>query len=86
MGNVEMDRITIKMTIIASLISALVLFILSTLWVHNGDIMVLKTNQLSVMKHIVGYESVPTQLARMEAMMEANARDHAMIMKRLDRR
>lgn len=86
MSTVEMDKVTFKATVLASLISAIFLFILSTLWIHNGDIRTLQTNQAAAMKHIEGYESIPAQLARIEEMLASNARDHADIMKRLEKR
>jgi hypothetical protein len=77
------EKNTIKATVIASLISALVLFVLTTQWIHHGDIQVLKTNQASVLKHLDDYNKVPAQLARIEALLEANAIAHDIIMKRL---
>ena len=52
---------------------------------HNGEITMLKTNQLAVMKHIDEYAGVPIQLARIQEMLEANKKDHEVIMKRLDK-
>ena len=86
MGTIEADKITLKVGIIASFISAFVLFIMTALWSHETAITRLDTNQQAVMKHLVGYESVPAQLARIQTLLEINTADHAMIMKRLDKR
>jgi hypothetical protein len=77
------EKNTIKATVMASLVSALILFMLTTQWLHHGDIQVLKTNQTAVMKDIESYGRIPAQLARIEVLLEANAIDHAVIMRKL---
>ena len=79
------EKETIKATILATLISALIIFILSTQWLHHGDIAVLKTNQVAVMKDVEAQSKIPAQLLRIETLLEVNASDHAAILKRLDR-
>lgn len=86
MGTIEADKITLKVGIIASIVSALVLFVMTALWSHETSITRLDTNQIVVMKHITSYETIPVQLARIQTLLEINASDHALIMKRLDKR
>ena len=82
----ETDKITLKVGIIASFVSAFVLFIMTALWSHESAITRLDTNQQAVMKHMVGYETIPAQLARIQTLLEINTADHIAIMTRLDRR
>jgi hypothetical protein len=57
MTPVDETKVTLKVGVIASIVAALVIFILNTLWVHNGDITALKTNQVANMKNIEKVDS-----------------------------
>lgn len=86
MGTIEVDKMTVKVTIIASGVAALILFLLTALWGHQTDITLLKTNQVAVMKTVESYTGVPAQLSRIATLLEANERDHLVIMRKLERR
>jgi hypothetical protein len=85
-GTVEMNKITLKATVLASIISGIMLFVMTTLWVHQTDITILKTTQLSIQKSVDSYDKIPEQLARIEVLLENNAKEHLVILKKLDRR
>ena len=84
MGTIDIDKISLKITVVASCISALILFIFTALWSHEKSITRIDTNQIAVMKSIVTAELVPAQLARIETLMEVNTRDHAVILRELE--
>jgi hypothetical protein len=48
----EESKVTLKVGLIAAGAAALIMFMLNTLWVHNGQINVLQTNQIMVMKNL----------------------------------
>ena len=84
MGTIDIDKISLKITVIASCVSAVMLFIFTALWSHEKSITRIDTNQIAVMKSIVTAELVPAQLARIETLMEVNTRDHILILKELE--
>lgn len=84
MGTIEVNKVTVKITLIISLVATLILFLLNTLWGHQTAITVLETNQAAVMKTVETYTTVPAQLSRISALLETNERDHTMIMKKLN--
>ena len=82
----EETKLTLKVGIIASLVAAIVMFILQALWGHQTDISVLKTNQAMVMKTIDSLQEVPADLASIKVMLINNKDEHSIIMKRLEKR
>lgn len=72
-------KVTLKLGVIVSLISALVLFVLTNLWIHQTDITVLKTNQVMVLQTLVELRTVPTKLGEISIQMQnldQNLKDH----------
>jgi glutamate synthase domain-containing protein 1 len=67
----EETKFTLKIGVIASFIAALVVFMLSCLWQHNGDISRLQTNQITVMRNQekmdAAVDKIPERLASIEA-------------------
>jgi hypothetical protein len=63
-------KFTLKISIVASFISAIVVFILTVLWVHNTDISKLQTNQMVVMKNVekmdLAIDKIPERLASID--------------------
>jgi hypothetical protein len=64
-------KITMKVGLIAAGVSALIIFILNTLWVHSGDIVTLKTNQVTNIQNVakmeITMEKVQIELSAMNA-------------------
>ena len=81
----EESKLTLKIGVIASFIAAIVIFVLNSLWIHQTDIAMLKTNQCAIMKTIEKLDSVPSDLARIEAIMKNNQENQIEIMKRIGR-
>jgi hypothetical protein len=69
----EETKFTLKIGVIASFIAALVVFMLSCLWQHNGDISRLQTNQTMVMKNMekmdAAVDQIPARLASIDAQL-----------------
>jgi hypothetical protein len=81
-------KVTLKVGIIAAGVAALVMFMLNVLWVHNGDINILKTNQIAVMKNLDKVDSamckIDEKLASIDvrlAFMGGKQETHARISK-----
>jgi glutamate synthase domain-containing protein 1 len=88
MAPIDETKVTLKVGMIASIVAALVIFILNTLWVHNGDITALKTNQLANMKNIekveCAIEKIPAELAAINmqlSYMSGTQKVHAKVSK-----
>ena len=64
------DESKIKTVVIASVVSALLVFVLSTLWLHQTEITTLRTNQQHVLGSIAKLDSVPSQLIRINTQLE----------------
>lgn len=66
----EETKLTLKVGVIASFVAALVVFMLTTLWSHNGDISRLHANQIIVMKSVEKLEAatnlIPARLASID--------------------
>jgi cell division protein FtsB len=67
----EETKFTLKIGIIASFVAALVVFMLSCLWDHNGKISTLQANQTVVIKNMdkmdIAIDKIPERLASIEA-------------------
>ena len=63
-------RLTFRAGLIASFVSAVMIFIMSTLWMHQTSITALQTNQQRVLAVIAKYEDVPTELAKIRTKLE----------------
>lgn len=81
----EESKLTLKIGVIASFIAAIVIFVLQSLWMHQTDIAILKTNQVSIIRTIEKLDKVPADLARMEVLLRNNRENQLEIMKRLNR-
>ena len=81
----EESKLTLKIGVIASFIAAIVIFVLNSLWIHQTDIAMLKTNQCAIMKTIEKLDGVPADLARIEVLMRDNKENQTEIMKRIGR-
>ena len=82
----EETKLTLKVGAIASLVAAVVVFILTALWGHQTDITILKTNQAMVLKTIDSLQTVPSDLAYLKIMMTDNKEEHVLIMRKLEKR
>jgi hypothetical protein len=96
MMSADETKVTLKVGIIAAGVAALVMFMLNVLWVHNGDINILKTNQVAVMKNLDKVDSamckideklasIDVRLAFMGGKQETHARiskDNNLILKK----
>lgn len=60
-------KITLKMGIIASIVASVLIFILTSLWVHQTDITLLKTNQGHVLSTLQELKAMPSQMAVLNA-------------------
>jgi hypothetical protein len=88
MMSADETKVTLKVGIIAAGVAALVMFMLNVLWVHNGDINILKTNQIAVMKNLDKVDSamckIDEKLASIDvrlAFMGGKQETHARISK-----
>ena len=63
-------KITLKMGIIASAVSSFLIFVLSVLWIHQTDITLLKTNQVSVLKMMEKMSTMPEEIAKLNVRVE----------------
>ena len=66
----EESKVTLKVGLIAAGAAALIMFMLNILWVHNGQINVLQTNQIVVMKNLdkvdAAMEKIDTKLSAID--------------------
>jgi hypothetical protein len=66
-------KVTMKIGVIAAGVASLIVFVLSVLWAHNGDISMLKANQQIVMQSIVkldaAVDKIPERLASIDAQL-----------------
>jgi hypothetical protein len=69
--NGETTKITLTQGIAGSIITSIVVFILSMVWLHQTDITLLKTNQVNVMATILKLDTVPSELAVMKVKLES---------------
>ena len=67
----ESVKITLTQGIVGSVITTIVVFILTTIWMHQVDITLLKTNQVHVMATILKLDTVPADIAVMKVKLEA---------------
>lgn len=81
----EETRLTLKIGVIASFIAAIVIFVLNSLWMHQTDIAMLKTNQCAIMKTVEKLDAVPSDLAKLEVLMKENQENQRAIIRRLER-
>lgn len=75
----EETKFTLKIGVIVSIVSALVIFVLTNLWLHQTDITILKTNQAMVLQTLGELKIVPSKLAEINVMlnnMDASLKDH----------
>jgi glucosamine 6-phosphate synthetase-like amidotransferase/phosphosugar isomerase protein len=67
----EHATITLTQGVIGSLITSIIVFVLSAIWMHQVDITLLKTNQVHVMATILKLDTVPADIAVMKVKLEA---------------
>uniref|UniRef100_A0A6H1Z6V3 Uncharacterized protein n=1 Tax=viral metagenome TaxID=1070528 RepID=A0A6H1Z6V3_9ZZZZ len=60
--NTEETKFTLKIGVVVSIVSALVIFVLTNLWIHQTDITVLKTNQGIILQAVHELKGVPVKL------------------------
>jgi hypothetical protein len=78
----EETKFTLKIGLVASFVSALLIFVLSALWAHQTDITTLRTNQTHVLETLNKLDTVPTQLAGINAQLfyiSQAQKDHKMV-------
>ena len=69
--NGETTKITLTQGVVGSIITSIIVFILSMVWLHQTDITLLKTNQVNVMATILKLDTVPSDIAVMKVKLEA---------------
>ena len=67
----ESVKITLTQGIVGSVITSIIVFVLSAIWMHQVDITLLKTNQVHVMATILKLDTVPADIAVMKVKLEA---------------
>ena len=80
----EESKLTLKVGVIASFIAAVMIFILQSLWAHQTDISMLKTNQEVLLKTNEKLADVPANIVILKEMMVDNKQEHNVIMRRLE--
>jgi hypothetical protein len=67
---IEETKITLWAGVIISLLSSLIVFVLSVLWLHQTDITQLRTNQLHVLATLTKIDNIPSELAKMNVQLQ----------------
>ena len=67
----EPVKITLTQGIIGSVITSIIVFVLSAIWMHQVDITLLKANQVNVMATILKLDTVPADIAVIKVKLEA---------------
>jgi len=63
-------KLTLKMGVIASMVGALVIFVMQVLWGHQIAITKLQTNQEAVMLTLASMDRIPVELAIMNERLD----------------
>lgn len=67
----EPVKITLTQGIIGSVITSIIVFVLSAIWMHQVDLTLLKANQVNVMATILKLDTVPADIAVIKVKLEA---------------
>lgn len=67
----ESVKITLTQGIIGSVITSIIVFVLSAIWMHQVDLTLLKANQVNVMATILKLDTVPADIAVIKVKLEA---------------
>lgn len=69
-GITSETKITLKAGLLITLICSIIVFVLSTLWMHQTDITLLKANQVNVMRTLESLRDMPTTMSRLVEKVE----------------